>query len=144
MNVSFNIQKFNLFSVSYLKQICNKLCLTFNFKLILIKKKNYYIYLIIIQTVYKYFCHSSNACVNDCNYILPMLSVKKISKVLFSKCICLFTICCFICFRHTVKWWYGFSKTPWLIPVLTHYQTVHSEYIESHLTSIKNRQLLIW
>lgn len=70
-------------------------------------------------------------------YVLPMLSVINMSKVLFSKCICLFTICCFICFWHTFKWWYGFSKTPWLIPVLTHHQTVHSEYIESTWPRLK-------
>lgn len=54
-----------------------KLYLTFNVQLIIIiKNKYYYIYLIIIQTVYL-FCHCSGACVNGCVYVLPMLNVKR-------------------------------------------------------------------
>lgn len=114
-----------------------KLYLTFNFQLIIIiKNKYYYIYLIIIQTVYL-FCHCSGACVNGCVYVLPMLNVKKICKVVILKCICLFIIGCFICFWHTFKWWHGISKTPWLIHVVTHHQTVHSEYIVSNWSRLK-------
>lgn len=42
----------------------------------MIKNKYYYIYLIIIQTVYL-LCNCSDACVNGCVYVLPMLNVQK-------------------------------------------------------------------